>query len=246
MKTKTIKQYNICIMRKIKVCLYFTFLLMPAISFCQTNYLEAGISGGSGMRILSGKNIDNNYTDPAIGYHIGGTLQYHFGKHISLRTDPSFEQKGNTDYLIITDNVGNEIDHLEAKNNLNYIVLPVLLQWCFGNRMAFTLHAGAFAGYLVRYNYIIPAFEIYPEQKFNRTGATLIRRFDMGLAGGFGCQFPVKDNLSIFLDARINAGLYNMNNYSVFEGVHTNSVNLTMGIKYKFTKRTDLQESAMQ
>jgi len=221
-------------MKTIQGCLYFIFLLLPAISFCQTNYLEAGISGGSGMRILSGENIDNNYTDPAIGYNIGATFQYHFGKHISLRTDPSFEQKGNTDYLILTDNVGNEIGHLKCQNNLNYVVLPVLGQLSFGNRIVFTLHAGGFAGYLIRKNYRIPAFQTYPEQTFNYTG--LIRKFDMGLAGGFGCQFPMKENFSIFLDARINAGLYNIQTSSWPEPMYTNSMNVILGIKYKFFK----------
>ncbi|HPE99968.1 MAG TPA: porin family protein [Bacteroidales bacterium] len=230
-------------MRKIKVCLYFTFLLLPAISFCQTNYLEAGISGGSGIRILSGEYIDNKYTDPAIGYHFGGTIQYHFGKIFSLRTDPSFEQKGNTDYLILTDNVGNEIGHLDAKNNLNYIVLPVLGQLSLGNRIVFTIHAGAFAGYLIRNNHIMPAFETYAEQKINNTASH--KRFDIGLAGGFGCQFPLKENFSIFMDARVNAGIFDIQKSPLTGPVYTNSLNVTLGIKYKFTKRTDLKESAI-
>lgn len=186
------------------------------------------------MRILTGKSIDKNQSDPAIGYHIGGTIQYHINNIISLRADPGFEQKGNIDYITLTDNVGNEIGHLNSRNNLNYIVLPVLGQLSFGNRIAFTLHAGAFAGYLIRSNFIIPAFETYPEQKFKNTGS--YRRFDMGIAGGFGCQFPVKDNLSVFLDARINAGLFNIESSPIFEPIHTNSLNLAMGIKYRFAK----------
>jgi len=222
-------------MKIIQLFLCFSFLLLPVIIFGQANSLEVGICGGSGMRILTGNSIDKNHSEPAVGYHIGGTIQYHFTENFSLRTDPGFEQKGITDYIVFTDNVGNEIGHLKSQNNLNYIVLPVMGQLCFGNRIAFTLHAGAFAGYLIRNNLKMPAIETNPEQKFDITGSD--KRFDMGLAGGFGCQFPVKDNFSIFLDARINAGIFNIaSSSSLFEPIHTNSLNLTMGIKYRFAR----------
>lgn len=230
-------------MNKFFVFAIICFLVSHLPVQCQINGFEYGINGGSGLSMLTGNGIDKNHTEPAMGYHIGGVIQYHVGKHFSLVTEPTFQQKSNVEYLVLTDNIGCEIGHVNGRNNLNYISVPILVEISFGNTTKLCFHIGGFSAFMLRNNFIIPEFSIanetYEKTKSDRTGL-IYKRFDFGIEGGIGFQFPIKENFSFFSEAKLITGLYNIQSFQMAEPIYTNYVNINLGLKFKISKASSM------
>jgi hypothetical protein len=93
-----------------------------------------GLKAGVNLASLRGEN-DN--TDSKVGFHVGGLAHIHLSKRWALQPELLFSSQGGKTTVLNT----------KSTLSLNYINLPVLVQFMFDN--GFRLQAGPQLGFLV-------------------------------------------------------------------------------------------------
>jgi len=223
-------------MKTIHILLIFIFIFgINITSPAQTSKFNVGVEGGPSLIFLRGVNEFNQGYHGGIGFSGGLFLQYNFSKRFSLRTNVAFDRKGAGMTLQLTDVIGNPISKLNARSNFDYLTLPVLLRATFGRRTQFFLNAGPFVGYLISRNFVIKD-DNWQYSPIN--SASLYKRFDTGISGGFGVLIPVGSKFAISIEGRNNFGLFTISQPggSIGGPVQTNSSNLLIGFTYKLGK----------
>ena len=127
------------------------------------------------------------------GFNAGASAAYYFSRNLSLKTKLLYDQKGwNND--IYVDDAGNEFS---ADYNLNYITVPVTVNWHFGNTKNWYINAGPYMGFLIDASETSHSTDVSEE----------FRSTDFGLAIGLGVKIPVSDKLKIFFEYEGQSGL---------------------------------------
>jgi hypothetical protein len=169
------------------------FLIAGAASAQNINspkgHINIGIKGGVNFYDI---NTDNNVSyDSKVGFNIGLLGHIHVAKHFALQPEIQYSAQGAKYTNVNGDN----------KYNLNYINVPVLLQYMWDN--GFRLQAGPQAGILL-------------SAKSENNGNTVdiknnFKPLDLGLS--FGASY-IHPSTGVGIDLRYNLGLSNINDNS--------------------------------
>lgn len=74
--------------------------------------------------------------------------------------------------------------------------------------------------------------DTYPDVEMDDTD--LLKRVDVGLTGGIGCGFPIRNNLTLTAEVRHHLGVRNISKESFWIAERTSSTNLLIGVAYQF------------
>ncbi|MGK7390135.1 MAG: porin family protein [Candidatus Cyclobacteriaceae bacterium M2_1C_046] len=140
-----------------------------------------GIKGGLNLYNIANKNSTN---DALLGFHVGLIGHIHINDNFAVQPEVVFSTQGA------------EFEPLGTKVNLNlnYINVPVLLQYMFDN--GFRFQAGPQLGFLVSANTEVDNTVFDRRDDFNS--------IDLGATFGIGYINP---NSNFGIDARYNHGL---------------------------------------
>ncbi|MCF6184164.1 MAG: PorT family protein [Bacteroidales bacterium] len=198
---------------------------------------------------LSGVNSSTNLADYqtaefAKGLNGGFVFEFNPVKVIGIRAEALFSQKGYTVNSDVTVDGTDAV--IKSSLNMNYLEIPLLLKIKLGPAY-FT--AGPYFSYAVSGKDIVtitvdgqklaadqysnygqvPSNDVFKDGEFNGDNIKFSRT-DMGLSAGAGIQF-----LKFFAEARYNAGLTNIENYSgmpVDEFIKNYTLSLSVGILF--------------
>lgn len=184
-----------------------TFLII--ISAAQAQHVNIGIKGGLNGYTIAGDNSSNN--DTRYSFHIGLLGHIHLNKEFALQPEIYYSSQG-TKYTI---------GSTETNLKLNYVNLPLLLQYMFDN--GFRIQAGPQLGILASAKSEIGSTVFDVKSNFKDT--------DVAVAVGMSY---VKPSTSLGFDIRYNHGLTNIN-----QNTAVNSYNrgFQVGIFYLFKHR---------
>lgn len=161
-------------------------------------HVNIGIKGG--VNVHNVYNDNNVKYDPRVGYHFGLLGHIHLSKELAVQPELVYSAQGATNY------------------NLDYINVPVLLQYMFDN--GFRLQAGPQAGFLIS-----------AKSKNDNTttdNKSDLKPIDIGLSIGASYIFPPT---GVGVDARYNHGLSNINKSST---VNSTNRGFQVGVFYIF------------
>lgn len=152
----------------------FSAVMLLLINGAFAQHVEYGIKGGVNFATIS----DDANADTKTGFHLGGLAHIHVTRSFAVQPEIVFSTQG--------------AEYSTGKLKLNYINVPVLGQYMFGN--GFRLQTG-------------PQLGILASSEFDR-GDTEVdvenyRKID--LAWSFGAGYLGRNGLGI--DARYNLGL---------------------------------------
>jgi len=165
-------------------------------------HINIGIKGGLNAFWLS--NDNNVKTDTKLGFHAGLIGHIHASSQFAFQPELYYSVQG-AQYTV----AGSDL-----KLNLNYVNVPLLLQYMFDN--GFRLQAGPQAGFLV-------------SAKSNNTDVkNAYESFDLGIVGGISYVNPATD---FGVDLRYNHGLSNINKNNP---VNSYNRGLQLGVFYLF------------
>ena len=166
------------------------FLIAGAASAQHGNapkgHISIGIKGG--VNLYNIHNDNSTTYDPKVGFNLGLLGHIHVAKHFALQPEIQYSVQGAK----YTANNSN------TKVNLNYINVPVLLQYMWDN--GFRLQAGPQAGFLVSAKSKIDDNSVDIKDNY--------KPLDLGVSFGAGYIHP---STGIGIDARYNLGLNNIN-----------------------------------
>lgn len=155
----------------------------------QAQNANIGIKGGLNLYNINHEN--SNSGDAKLGFHLGLIGHLHLSERFALQPELVFSTQGSE----FTENGS------KTKLNLNYINVPLLLQYMFDN--GFRLQAGPQLGFLVSAKADVndTDFDLKDEFKGVEIGAT------------FGMSY-INPNSNFGFDARYNMGLADINENS--------------------------------
>jgi len=191
-----------------KIFVLTIFLTISAALFAQSD-VKFGIKGG--LNIATTTSSENGSSDYKAGLNAGFLAHIHLTPEVALQPEIVYSSQGNK-YTI---------SNGEHQLNLNYINVPVLVQYMFGN--GFRLQTGPQLGFLVDVN-----------DKHNGNKTNLFTSSDFkstDVSWSFGLGYLSYSGLGV--DARYNLGLSNINNDPNYAAKLRNSV-FQVGLFYLF------------
>ena len=168
-----------------------TAILISGIACAQhgnspAGHVNIGLKGG--LNIYNVHNDNDTKYDPRVGFNFGLLGHIHLNTHFAIQPEIVFSAQG-AKYTV---------ENGTIKLNLDYINVPVLLQYMFDNGLR--LQAGPQVGFLIS-----------AKSKFNSSTADVkdvFKPIDFSASIGISYVFPPT---GFGLDARYNLGLSNIN-----------------------------------
>ena len=170
-------------MKKSIVTAVLTLVLSAAVTAQKKGDVEFGVNIGYNRSNVSNSQVSS---DPGSGINFGGSLDYYFSDTWSIKGKLIYDQKGwDNDY--IEDNNGNIYP---TDVNLNYLTVPIMANWHFGNKRNWYINFGPYFGFLLNAE----------ETQFGTDLSDYFNENDFGLAVGIGVIIPVSNKLKIFFE----------------------------------------------
>jgi hypothetical protein len=191
---------------------FFATVAMAAMLFttsASAQHVNIGIKGG--LNVYNINNDNNSGYDAKVGFNVGLLGHIHLAKQLAFQPEIVYSAQGAKSKTLGT----------ETKLNLDYINVPMLIQYMFDN--GFRLQAGPQVGFLVSAKAKVGDTKIDVKDD--------LKKVDFGIGAGLGYVDP-KSGFGI--DARYNLGLSNINENSSPKSYNRG---LQVGVFYLFNHK---------
>lgn len=190
--------------------LTFLFILFNSLNLHSQNF-EGGLQTGYG--------ISNVYVEDISGdtrgvFHIGALGQYNFNESWAIVGKLLYDQKGYA-----------YNDGTSGRETINYVDIPVMGKWYFGNNVKGYLQFGGYYGLFLNAegeidNEAVDTSEAYEDS-------------DLGVAYGVGLELANLYDVKLFLEWEANTSMVNIaaENYSTFRN---GASKIGLGFRYIF------------
>ncbi len=175
--------------------------------------VNVGIKGGLNVYNINNDNGVSNY-DTKPGFNLGVLGHIHLARQIALQPEVVFSTQGAK----FKNQQG-----VDTKINLNYVNVPVLVQYMFDN--GFRLQAGPQVGFLASAKRKTGSVEVNTKDNY--------KSIDFGLSAGVGYVHPPT---GFGVDARYNLGLSDINDNNPTNITSTNR-GVQLGVFYLFNHK---------
>ncbi|MBP9926326.1 MAG: PorT family protein [Cyclobacteriaceae bacterium] len=192
-----------------KTYLLTTIAFLLITMAAQAQSINLGIKGGLNAYTIKGDNSDD--FDPKYSFHVGLLGHIHMSDEIAIQPEIYYSAQG-TQY---------KSNGSDLKLNLNYVNVPLLLQYMFDN--GFRLQAGAQLGILASAKSEIGGTTTDVKSSFKGTD----------IAGVVGMSY-VKPSTGLGFDIRYN---YGVTNISENDNIESFNRGFQVGIFYLFKHR---------
>ena len=220
-------------------------LFLPQLTQAQKAKIVLGIECGMNYSYFLGKLRSGNSTykrHPHSGGSLGIMIQLNSQKHFSLRTGISFEQISFTSTKSYSDYLLGSTSNSRGTHTFDYITVPILARFTYGEKVNFFFNAGIFVGYLNKQitriegssSYVVGGESHYSTFSESTNYTYTYKRINLGLIGGIGIGVPVKKNWHFSLEARENVGVLDIRAESNISKTPTitNHLSLLLGVAY--------------
>ena len=189
--------------------------LSSAIMAQKKGDVEFGVNIGYNMSRAANSETT---LDAGNGFNLGGSLDYYFSETWSIKGKLIYDQKGwNNDYIEDSNGYVYPTDV-----NLNYLTIPVMANWHFGNKRNWYLNFGPYFGFLLDAN----------ETQFDTDIKEYFNTNDFGLALGIGVKIPVSKKLKIFIEYDGQGGISDIIKNNYYSDVTNSRSSLNFGLNF--------------
>lgn len=202
---------------------------MACLAITCSSYGQHAISIGlqSGLNISSAHNTisSKEHRKAGNGLSLGGYAGIEFGKHLGLTVSPSYDQYNwsHPNFIFESGNGG-------IRQRIQYINLPVVLFYSFGNSIQFHVGAGLFGGLLIDHKSTVKTTDTTAgAQTIEQLGGEY-KNINAGVVLAAGIRVPVSKYINLLLDVRNSTGLTNIRNDM---GLKLNTVSILAGLSFK-------------
>lgn len=205
-----------------KFLLLISGLLFSFNVSAQTEF-KVGLHGGLNYPDVWG-NEYAKYQDFKIGYLLGVSLEQPLSKNLSVKANLNYERKIKKFEIIYYDYNAEEDGRENFRQVYEYINVPVLVKYEFGNSGIF-VNAGPFLNYLfseqIKPNDPFDSDIPRPEQK----------KLDFGLSAGAGVAITLDNKNEITIEIRDDLGLTDIGGVPApnSDALKTNTIKLILG-----------------
>lgn len=215
-------------MRKIITLLTIVFSI-PV--FGQNHFV--GLKGGMNWTNANTSNFISS-NDNRTGYHGGLTYEYRLSNHFSGGIDFLYIQKGFTNEVIFTDELGIPTgEKIIDKFNYDYLSFPIKGGFFIGDRITGFVNLGLVPSILISAKLILPGIEgLINDKTIDMTDK--VTKFDFGGLIEIGGSYKLYDRFLIFSSIGYQQSFTTITNSDYFSDskIKHNGITLSIGIKY--------------
>jgi hypothetical protein len=186
-------------------------------------------------------NITSNFlsqSDSRTGLTAGLTYNFIFKKHFSIGADFIYIQRGFTNDIIYTDNLGNTIEKNKTKFNYEYISLPIKTGLNIGNKLYGFTNVGVVPALLVDATSPILDTDgkLSGNEIFNVTNR--VSKFDFAGLLEIGSGYKFNGRYWLYTSFSFQHSFTTITNSGYFANrkIQHNGINFTIGLKCALTK----------
>jgi opacity protein-like surface antigen len=209
------------------IILIFTFCLLAKAQVTKKNF-EIGFNFGYNyFGVSSTKELNSEIGS---GYNIGAFSTYYISDRWSVKGKLIYDQKGWDNgfitFITLSNSQpgGNIITTYKTNYRLNYLTIPVTINWHFGKTRKWYLNFGPYLGVLLNAN----------ETVLNTDVKSLYNAIDFGLAAGLGYKIPVTDNMKIFFEYDEQAGFTDILKQNSSSAINNRRGSINFGAVFLF------------
>jgi opacity protein-like surface antigen len=175
----------------IVLCLY-------TATFAQTkSNVEFGANIGYNISYVNVTGITDVNSPGTSGVNLGISAKIPLSGIWSIKGKVIFDQKGWSDGFLSNAD-GTVINNINFQ--LNYITIPIMVNWEFGKKKNWYLNFGPYAGFLLGATETSTSTDV--KSDFNSN--------DFGLSYGLGVKIPVSNRLKLFFEYNGQSGISNI------------------------------------
>ena len=200
-----------------------------------------GIKGGSG--VVSVITEGPGYPGFDHGFSAGFLYNYQAKSRFTFGTELLYERRGYSNYGSIFKIFDLNESKYSLPTHFDYITLPVLIGYTFGNKFTVRTSVGVCPGTLIRATTNIRtdiSFDFYPVQDNTFTSKTVdikssVNNYNFSVLADITFGYAIKKRIDLFLDTRFQEGLTNVmkgNNQQMWN----DDMYLSLGMRYCLNK----------
>jgi hypothetical protein len=190
----------------VKKVFFITVMVSGSLLLKAQTHVELGLKGGLNVATLSTASSNSNI-DPRISINLGGLAHIHITKEFALQPELLFSGQG----------AKQTIGGVDYKTNLNYLQLPILLQYMMGT--GFRIETGPQIGALMSAKSKVGDVTTDIKNSYKTVDFAWVLGAGYLTSSGFG------------IDARYNLGLAKINDN---DGAKISNRVFSVGVFYQF------------
>ncbi|MGL2966234.1 porin family protein [Flavobacterium sp. XGLA_31] len=190
----------------------FTIILALGITTISSAQKKGDVEFGLNIGYNSSSVSNSRETsDSKSGFNFGGSADYYFSRAWSIKGKLIYDQKGWDNGFIEDSQTGFQYN---TDYRLNYLTIPIMANWHFGNDRNWYLQFGPYMGFLLSAE----------ETRFGTDVKKAFNTNDFGLTLGIGVKIPVSDKVKLFFEFDGQGGvddIFKQNDYSAVTNSRT-------------------------
>jgi opacity protein-like surface antigen len=200
----------------------FAVLGICTLTKAQTkNQNEFGISAGYGLAYVTDNSTYGTGTGQIGGASFAVSAEHYLSESWGIKLKGIYDPKGWGNSIYTTANGSGSKTVTGVNFRLNYITVPITLNYHFGREHEWYVNAGPYVGFLTK------ADEDYDYTNFKSN----FNSTDFGADLGLGIKFPISDKLKIFLEYDGQFGFSNIFANDAISSQNSRS-SLSVGLKF--------------
>jgi hypothetical protein len=199
-----------------------------------------GVKGGLNSTNITSSNFLSQI-DSRTGLTAGMTYEYLFKKHFCIGADLIYNQRGFTNDIVFTDNLGNPTGEKHTtKFNYDYVSLPIKTGFNIGNKLYGFTNIGVIPSLLVDAKTTTPTFDTNGKLTGNETFdmTNRVSKFDLAGLIEIGGGYKFKERYWLFTSFSYQHSFTTITNSDYFTNskIRHNGMALIIGLKCALTK----------
>ncbi len=219
--------------------LLFIILTIATLKVAGQNHFIGVKVGTSSTNITSSNFLSQS--NSRTGLTAGLTYEFLFKKHFSIGADLIYNQRGFTNDLVFTDNLGNPTgEKYTTTFNYDYVSLPIKTGFNIGTKLYGFTNIGVIPSLLVDAKTTTPTFDtdakVTGNEPFDVTNR--VSKFDFAGLVEIGGGYKLNGRYWLFSSFSYQYSFTTITNSDYFANskIRHNGMNLTIGLKCTLTK----------
>lgn len=177
---------------------------------------EFGLGGGLNRSSVSSS---SGSADISTSFNIHGSAEYYFSESWGIKAKLFYDRKGWDNGFIMD---ADTMEEYATDYNFDYLTIPVMANWHFGNTDNWYINFGPYAGFLLSAK----------ETRFDTDLSDDFNGSDFGLAFGIGVKIPVSEFIRIYIDYDGQIGFSDVFDGQAEEHIGTTRDSFNVGINF--------------
>lgn len=214
------------------------FINLFLSSIAQKGKIEYGFEPGLNISTAHGDGVSKDYMSPLSGLHMGGYMKINRDEHWGFKFLLSYDKIGWIyKSLSIQNNTGTGLVTADILFNLDYLNMPVLVEYSFGKKLKLNFAGGPFLGILLNNKIVTNLRQPIPpnQEASSQVSSNNRESLNFGLSLGTGIQIPIASKIKLDFNLRNNIGVTNIYKSNSGQGstIKINTFSILAGLTFE-------------